>query len=184
VVEGETNVRLVGRVLRAHGVHGGLVVEPLTNQPHRFEVGRVLLLGPERRRVTITAASPYKGRLLVRLAEVGDREAAESLRRQDLCVRPEDVGEPPPGEVWASDLEGLDVVDDSGRLLGTVSAVIDNPAHDLLAVADPEGREFLVPLVEAFVAPLAPGMERVVVHPIPGLLAGDDEGPAASVPSP
>lgn len=175
MADSETAPRLIGRIMRAHGVHGGLIVEPLTNQPDRFAAGAALLLGSELRPVAVTNVAPYKGRLLLRLAEVADREAAEALRRQDLFLRPEDVGEPPPGEIWASELEGLDVVDGSGQSLGTVTAVIDNPAHDLLAVTDPAGREFLVPLVEAFVDPLQPGMDRIVVHPIAGLLPTDED---------
>lgn len=169
------SLRVVGRVLRAHGVHGALVVVPLTNQPDRFAAGSHLLAGPDSVPVTVVDASPYKGRLLVRFAEVSDRDSAESLRRRELCVAADDVGEPPPGEVWAVDLEGLPVVAGSagGNVVGTVVAVVDNPAHDLLVVADAEGREFMIPLVEEFVDELAPGLEQVVVHPIPGLLPED-----------
>lgn len=177
--------RVVGRVLRAHGVHGALVVVPLTNQPDRFAPGARLLAGPESDPVTVEEASPYKGRLLVRFAEVGDRDAAESLRRCELRIAEDDAGAPPPGEVWAVDLEGLPVVAGSadGEVLGTVFAVVDNPAHDLLLVADAAGREFMIPLVEEFVDELDPDSGVVVVHPIPGLLP-EDAGPDPRVGPP
>lgn len=154
------------------------MVESFTNQPRRFAPGSRLLVGPNATPVTVTDASPYKGRLLVRLDEVTDRDAAESLRRFDLAVPDEDVGEPPPGEVWAADLEGLPVVEGSaaGAVIGTVVAVLANPAHDLLVVADPAGREFMIPLVEAFVDEILPGTDSVVVHPIPGMLPESDDG--------
>lgn len=169
---------MVGRVLRAHGVHGAVLVEQLTNQPGRFSPGARLLVGPDLVPMTVSDASPYKGRLLVRLAEVTDRGAAEMLRRQDISIAAGDVGAPPPGEVWAADLEGLPVVsgDAEGAPLGTVTAVLDNPAHDILVVADAAGREFMIPYVAEFVDEFDPGMDRIVVHPIPGLLPGDEAG--------
>lgn len=177
MAESAARHRVVGRVLRAHGVHGAVVVEQLTNQPDRFAPGTSLLVGPDLVPMTVRDAAPYKGRLLVRLAEVSDRDAAEALRRRDLAIAAEDVGEPPPGEVWAADLEGLPVVSGTpgGDVLGTVVAVLDYPAHDLLVVADPAGRDFMVPLVEEFVDAIEPGLDRVVVHPIPGLLPDPDD---------
>lgn len=158
--------------MRAHGVHGAVVVEAFTNQPDRFAPGARLLVGADRRAVTVRDSTPYKGRVLLRLDEVTDRDGAESLRRQDVAIAAEDVGDAPPGEVWAADLEGLPVHSGTagGELIGTVVAVLDNPAHDLLLVEDPDGREFMVPMVEEFVDALEPGLDRIVVHPIPGLL--------------
>lgn len=79
-------------MLRAHGVHGAVLVEQLTNQPGRFSPGARLLVGPDLVPMTVSDASPYKGRLLVRLAEVTDRGAAEMLRRQDISIAAGDVG--------------------------------------------------------------------------------------------
>lgn len=171
----DTRLRVVGRVMRAHGVHGALVVESLTNQPDRFAPGARLLVGSARVPMTVRESSPYKGRIRLRLDAVTDRDAAEALRRQDIAIAADDVGEPPPGEVWAADLEGLPVHAGAaeGVRIGTVVAVLDNPAHDLLLVADPGGREFMVPIVEEFVDALEAGLDRVVVHPIPGLLPED-----------
>ena len=47
--------------------------------------------------------------------------------------------------------------------------------YDMLLVVDAAGREFMVPLVEEFVDAIEPGLDRVVVHPIPGLLPGSDD---------
>lgn len=176
MAEIDARFRVVGRVLRAHGVHGGLVVESLTNQPDRFAPGAHLLVGSGRSPMTVRESSPYKGRILLRLEELKDREAAESLRRQDIAIAAEDVGGPPPGEVWAAELEGLPVHSGvaDGEQLGTVVAVLDNPAHDILVVADARGREFMVPMVEEFVDVLEPGLDRIVVHLIPGLLPDDE----------
>lgn len=159
---------VVGRVVRAHGIHGSVIVSALTDQP-RFEVGRTVLLddGTE---LEIRHATPYKGKLLVAFTGVSDRSGAEALRRRTLLIRREDAGEPPVGSVWAVDLEGLPVRRPDGTQLGVVAAVLPNPAHDILVVRDPEDREFQIPMVSAFLDPLTPGATEIVARPIPGLV--------------
>ncbi len=166
---------VVGMLLRPHGVHGGVVVMPLTDQDRRFDPGARLLLGPERLPVTVAEARPYKGRLLVRLEEIPNREAAESHKRAELAITAADVGPPPEGAVWARDLEGLPVRDPAGRDRGRVLGVESNPAHDVLLCEDPEGRPYAVPMVRALMDPVAPGVTEVVVRPIPGLLPEDTD---------
>lgn len=171
---GELGYLTVGRVLRPHGVRGGLIVVPLTNQ-ERFVPGARLALGPSRRLVHVSSSRPYKGRLLVVLDEVSSRDEAELLRRQELAIATDEIGAPPEGEVWAHELEGLAVVDPEGLELGRVVLVQENPAHDILVCQDVSGAEFMVPLVEALVDELDPASGHVSIRPIPGLLPTSEE---------
>ena len=161
---------VVGRVLRGHGVRGACIVAPLTDVPERFAVGARVSVGEAGEEIEITSCAPYKGRLLVQFDAVADRTDADALRGVDLCIPAADAGPPPEGTVWAADLEGLPVRSSDGTALGTVVGVAPNPAHDILVCTDPDGREFQVPLVEAFVDELVPGMTEITIHPIPGLL--------------
>src|ERR1700754_3614280 len=75
---------VVGRVVKAHGVTGEVVVEIRTDDPDtRFAPGTILRgqakRGPEGRYV-VDSARQHSGRLLVRLDGVADRNAAESLK--------------------------------------------------------------------------------------------------------
>lgn len=173
---------VVGMLLRPHGIHGGVIVLPLTDQRRRFDPGARLLLGPERLPVTVTEASPYKGRLLARLEEIPDRETAERYKRAELAISAADVGPPPEGAVWARDLEGLPVRDPAGRDRGRVLGVEASPAHDVLLCEDPQGRPYAVPMVRALMDPVVPGVTEVVVHPIPGLLPEETDTDTNSGP--
>jgi 16S rRNA processing protein RimM len=108
--------------------------------------------------LTIVAARPHGGRHLVRFEGVLDRSAAEALRGLVLAAAPIDD----PGELWVHDLVGSTVVDRQGTERGVVTAVVDNPASDLLELDT--GR--LVPLT--FVVEVDPG-HTVVVDAPPGL---------------
>jgi 16S rRNA processing protein RimM len=146
----------VGRVAKAHGIRGEVIVELVTDRQERVAVGATLWAGD--RRLEVEASRPHTGRFLVRLAGVADREAAEALHGAVLSAEPlED-----PGALWVHDLVGSEVVDTTGAPLGTVASVEANPASDLL-VLDGGG---LVPLT--FLVESAPG--RLVVDPPAGLL--------------
>jgi len=160
----------VGRVLRAHGVHGAFIVDVITNRPERFKSGAKFYLGPDRDTVTIEEVSPYKGRLLVRVDGCSDRTAAQHVQGQVLAIPTEDVGDPPKGEFWSYTLVGLPVTDIDDHPLGKVTAVMDNPAHNLLVCVDNEGREWYVPMVTEFIEALDVDEGIVRIRAIPGLL--------------
>lgn len=155
--EGERRLD-VGRVGRAHGLRGEVVVTLTTNRVERVEPGATLYLGG--RPMVVASSRPHQDRWLVRFEGVDDRSAAEALRGQVLAAAP--LGEAPPGEVWVHELVGSEVVDRAGHQLGRVESVEANPAHDLLVLDTGP----LVPMV--FVVEQAPG--RVVVDVPDGLL--------------
>jgi 16S rRNA processing protein RimM len=162
---------VVGRIGHAHGVKGEVSVEVRTDDPdRRYATGSVLATDPpERGPLTVEGVRAHHGRLLVRFAGVEDRDAAETLRGTLLVVDSADVGDAEEGEWWDHDLVGLVAVTTQGTKLGSVTDVIHVPGPPLLAI-DVEGREVLVPFVEALVPEVDVPGGRVVVDPPPGLL--------------
>src|SRR5687768_9788794 len=84
----------VGRIGKPHGVRGEVSVEVWTDEPNRrFAADAELLVrrpsaGPPapHRTLTVAATRWHQGRLLVRFAELADRNAAEAARGLDLLV--------------------------------------------------------------------------------------------------
>ena len=92
-----------------------------------------------------------KGGAVARFAEIPDRTAAEALRGTALTV-PRDALPPlEEGEYYHADLLGLAAVSDAGEPLGTVVAVENYGAGDLLEIEGPEGKRFMVPMTQAAV---------------------------------
>jgi 16S rRNA processing protein RimM len=153
---------VVGRIGRPHGLRGEVVVTFTSNRPERWQVGSVLYAGA--RQLKVTAARPHLGRMLLCFEDVGDRDAAETLRGVVLRADPLATtgAELDDGELWVHEIVGCSVVDRAGVLLGEVVAVEANPAHDLLVL---DGGA-LIPVV--FIAEHAGG--RVVVDLPDGLL--------------
>ncbi len=159
----------VGRVGRAHGVHGDVFVEPWTDAPEeRFADGAVLHseAGP----LTVAYTRSHSGKLVVHFTGLEDRTAIEAIRGQILTVPA--AARPPladPDEFYDSDLVGLAVSTVAGRRLGPVTDVVHSPAGRLLAV-DVAGREVLVPFRREFVPVVDLAAGTAVIDPPDGLL--------------
>ena len=163
----------VGRVGRAHGLHGEVVVEVRTDDPEaRFAAGIALTTEPAAAGpLTVAGSRWHSGRLLVRFAGVADRTGAEALRGVHLQTElAEDERPADPEEFYDHQLVGLTAATIEGRDLGRVAEVVHLPGQDLLALRLPEGREVLVPFVAALVPVVDLDGGRVVVDPPGGLL--------------
>jgi 16S rRNA processing protein RimM len=168
----------VGRVGRAHGLRGEVVVEVRTDDPERrFAAGTVLLTEPDSvGPLTVAAVRRHSGRLLVRFTGVRERADAAALRgtrlQAEVAVgdRPED-----PDEYYDHQLVGLAAATVDGLDLGRVTDVVHRPGQELLALGLPDGREVLVPFVTALVPEVDLARGRLLVDPPGGLL--DPEEP-------
>ena len=166
---------VVGRVVKAHGVTGELVVEVRTDDPDtRFAPGSRLRArpknGPERT-YFVESAREHSGRLLVRLTGVADRNAADGLRGSLFLVDTEEL--PPiddPDEFYDHQLEGLRVVTTEGRLVGNVKEVLHTAAAELLSVTSETGAEVLLPFVSAIVTEVSLANQTIEIDPPDGLL--------------
>lgn len=153
----------VGRVHKAHGLKGDVSVSLTTDRLERVEPGSRLFVDDVEHEVARSTAQP-PDRWIVGFAGVTDRDGAEALRGAVLTAEPLDDED----EIWVHDLVGAVVVLTDGTSVGTVEAVQDNPAHDLLVLDSGD----LVPVV--FVVDGSDLPERVVIDPPEGLLGGAD----------
>jgi 16S rRNA processing protein RimM len=145
----------VGRLGRAHGIRGDLVVVLTSDRLERVEVGARLLAGD--RWLTVTTSRPHGSRWVVNFAEVADRTEAESLAGSPLFAEPLADSD----ALWVHELIGARVVDLDGNDHGRCRAVLANPASDLLELESGA----LVPAV--FVQSMDDGI--VVIDPPDGL---------------
>lgn len=162
---------VVGRVGRPHGVRGEVTIDVRTDEPDtRFAVGAEIATDPgDVGPLTIERTRWHSGRLLVRFAGVGDRDAAEALRGTWLVVDPGDISpSDDPDDFHDQELIGLAVVTADGAGVGEVADVLHH-GQDLLIVRGPGG-EKLVPFVAALVPEVDVPGGRLVIDPPPGLL--------------
>jgi 16S rRNA processing protein RimM len=175
---------LVGRVLRPHGLRGELLVEPLSDLPERLEPGSVLAVtgpdpdqpatakpagAPPPASVTVAAARPHRGAVLVRFDGVGDRDAAACLAGAWLAVERAAVPPPPPGTWYHFQLVGCRCRDRGAGDLGEVVEVVEDGGGVLLLVEDGR-RRVPVPFVAEFLRRVDPDAGVIEVELPPGLI--------------
>lgn len=117
----------IGRFGRPHGVRGQISILLGTDRTERMRSGERLWAG---RWLTIRSATPVPGRWLVSLDGVDDRSAAESLVNTTVWAEP--ITDP--DAVWVHQVIGARVVELDGTPRGVCTAVLANPAGDLLEV--------------------------------------------------
>jgi 16S rRNA processing protein RimM len=178
---------IVGRVRKAHGIRGDLVVEPITDAPEAvFASGRRLFAGtvdgdlardPERphdpdsrHTLLVERSSPFKGGWIVHLDAIRDRNAAELWRERYLLAPLEELSPPREDEVYFHDLLGMRVERTTGESLGSVTALYELPQGLMLDVAFGHGRSALVPYRPEIVVRVDVEAKVVVVDPPEGLI--------------
>ncbi|TDD61139.1 ribosome maturation factor RimM [Actinomadura darangshiensis] len=162
---------VVGRIGRPHGVRGEVTIDVRTDEPDsRFAAGTEISTDPVAAGpLTIERIRWHSGRLLVRFAGIGGRDAAEALRGIWLVVDPGDI--PPsadPDDFHDQELIGLAVVTADGTDVGRVADILHH-GQDILVVRG-AGGERLVPFVAALVPEVDVPGGRLVIDPPPGLL--------------
>jgi 16S rRNA processing protein RimM len=167
---------VIGRIAKAHGITGEVVVEIRTDDPEeRFAVANRLRLknfraGSERE-VVVSSVRPHGGRLLIRLEGVGDRDSADALRGGLFIVDSADLPAiENPDEFYDHQLEGLAVRTLDGHCVGVVVEVLHTPGGELLSVRADSGAEVLVPFVSDIVTAVSLAEGTVQIDPPDGLL--------------
>jgi 16S rRNA processing protein RimM len=160
---------LVGRVARAHGIRGHVIVNPETDfMEDRFRVGGVLKVGPaERTRdYEILDVRFQQGRPIVRFAGIETMNDADALAGADLWLGEREMAPLPAGTFYRHDLVGCEVRDAQGRMLGRVTGVEGTLDRSYLVV---DG-DVMIPLVEGICLAVDIAGRQVTVDPPEGLM--------------
>jgi 16S rRNA processing protein RimM len=154
----------VGRVVKAHGLKGGLRIELLTDFPDRFAAGSEVEVGGQR--LTVARAEEQDGGLLVTFEGVDDRSAAELLVGEYCTLPLTEARRLPADRFYHFELVGLRVVDARhGRQIGQVAEVLSYDANDVLRVTGGD-REVLIPMIRSVVRSITPA-EGVITVDLP-----------------
>jgi 16S rRNA processing protein RimM len=163
---------LVGRVARAHGLRGQVIVNPDTDFPEdRFRVGAELFVnrGGSVDSLTIASVRFHQGRPMIGIRAVDSIEAATALAGAELRVPREWLATLPQGTFYLHDLVGCVVETEDGRRIGPVREVEGEAGGNRLVVDGSDG-EVLIPFAAEICTTIDPGAKRIVIAPPEGLL--------------
>lgn len=152
-----------------HGVAGVVRLTPRTDYPERlveaasytvrFETGELA-------EFEVQGVESHRGQLLVKLAGIDDRDAAQRLRGAQVVVKPADLPPPAEGRYYWHQLVGLEVVTTDGEAVGRITEILNTGSNDVwITDAGP-----LIPDIPEVVETVSLEAGRVVIRPLPGLL--------------
>jgi 16S rRNA processing protein RimM len=145
---------VLGRLADPYGLQGWIRVHPFGDDHLRWAEMPIWWIGPEGGPWREMPLRELRGRgdgLVVRLADVTDRTAADGLKGMLVAAPRTALPQPDEDEYYWADLVGLKVVNADGASLGTVAGLIETGANDVLRVRAEDGSEHLLPFVGAVV---------------------------------
>ncbi len=166
---GEPRFLAVGRVVRPHGLRGELLMQVLTDFPDRLQSVDTVFLGETHRPHKVESARRHGQDMLLNLAEIDGREAAEAVRGQWVSIQLADAADLPPGRYYYYQIEGLNVFTEEGEALGRVVEILETGANDVYVVRSDE-REILLPAIDTVIREIDLEGGRMVVHLLEGLV--------------
>lgn len=126
-------------VIGAHGVTGEVRLKVFGEDLAAYKAFNAGAL-------TLKSLRPGSNGAIARFAEVADRNAAEALRGTELTVPRSSLPPLGEGEYYHVDLIGLPVVSTDGGALGTVVAIDNYGAGDVIEIERPDRKRFMVPM--------------------------------------
>ena len=144
----------------AHGITGEVRLKLFAQSLDSVSVHKAFQAGD--RTLTLKSLRPDKIGAVARFAEITDRTAAEALRGILLTVPRDTLPPLADGEYYHADIIGLAVLTTTGGAVGTVTAIENYNAGDILEITRPDGKTVMVP----FRPPAVPQVgETVTVDP-------------------
>ena len=167
---------LVARVAGAFGVKGEIRITTFTADPLALRHYKGLRREDGSPALELASARAVKGGVVARARGVDTRDQAEALRGLTLHVRREDLPAPDEDEFYLADLIGLSVETAAGEVLGTVKAVNDFGAGDLLEIQPPRGASWWLPFTREAVPEVRIAEGKVIAEPPAVIEADPNEG--------
>lgn len=162
---GEPFYLAIGKIRRTHGVRGELVLDLLTDFPERFKAGVEVFIGMRHTPYTISSFRLTANGGLIAFEGYDDCDQAVIFRNQMVYGRLEDAPALADGEYYQHEILGMQVVDESGKVIGKVSEIIETGANDVYAVENENGMETLLPAIKSVILDIDKNRKVITARP-------------------
>lgn len=149
----DTNRIFLGQIGAAHGIKGAVRIATHTQDPEAIGSYGPLLTDRDGLTITISKLRLHKNVVVAHIKGISDRNAAELLNGVSLFIERDRLPEPEDeDEFYHADLIGLEARLETGVVIGTVIALPNFGAGDLIEIRNPtSGETYLYPFTKAVV---------------------------------
>ena len=162
----------VGVIASTHGLKGEVKVFPTTDDPERFRALKKVYLdtGAQYMPLKVRGVKFFKNQVIMKFEEIQDINEAERYRGRDLLIDREQAVPLAENENFIVDLIDMDVCEENGNRLGTLTDVLKTGANDVYVVETDEGKESLLPAIPSCILEADVEKAKMVVRIPEGLL--------------
>ena len=167
------NLISIAKILNFHGIKGEAKVGFTKGKENQIQSLKIVFVKKNNsfKKLNVQSVRFHKHYAIIKFKEFLTVNDVEEFKGCDLYLTKEEVEENlAQDEYLINDLINMDVYDEDGCLLGSVAAVGENLANDILSVRDNNGKEHLVPFVKEIVPVVDLINKRIVINNIEGLI--------------
>lgn len=167
------NLLSIAKIVNFHGIKGDVKVGYTKGKESQLlSITEMLVSLPEGvKTLNVVNIRFHKGFAIIKFKEINSINDAELYKGLHLYISAQTVkNNLEKDEYLVSELDGLEVYDTQGNILGVVSAVGENSAGNLLSVKDKNGKFHLIPFVKELVPMVDIKKKKLVINNIEGLI--------------
>lgn len=162
----------IGRISGTHGYNGVAKVIPLTDFPERFKNLKTVKIykGSVVKELSIEYVRPYKGTLLLKFAEINNKEEAQQYNNALIKIEQGNAYKLPAGYYYHFQLMEMNVFDSRLGLLGKIKEILETGANDVYVVESPKYGEILIPAIKEVIMDINADKKEMQVKLLPGII--------------
>ena len=159
----------IGRIVNAVALRGEVKVYNYSGYKERYEdLDRIIV---EEKEYEIEKVRYQQHMVILKLAGVDDRNAAEAMKNKDVFITEDDLLDLPEDTFYIRDLMGMTVInDETGEEIGKIKDVLQPSSQDIYVIKRKEGSDVLIPAVAEFVKEVSLEKGMIRVHVIEGMI--------------
>ncbi len=170
----ENEFILIGKVVKPHGLHGGIRIIPFSKQPDTVCEYSTLVLVDTRGRISpdlkVRKSRVAGNHAVIHLAGIDNRNKAEEVSSAGVLVHRKDLPQLEKDEFYYHQLIDLMVTTIDGTELGVVMNVFSNGAQDIMEIKG-ENQYYLIPVLKDVI--VDQDEHSITIAPPPGILDMD-----------
>lgn len=156
----------IGKIATVHGVRGLVKITVYADDPHLLDRHGPVFTGEQGNdTLAVTLKNPMNKHWIGEIEGITDRDAAETLRDTELWIDRDCLPPTDEDEYYVSDLIGMTAIDADGQAVGTIIAVDNFGAGDLLEIKPAAGASFYLPFISDYVPEIRKNDGQVIITP-------------------
>lgn len=162
----------IGVITSTHGLKGEVKIFPTTDDVNRFKNLKKCFIRTTKGDIEVekNTCKFFKNMVILSFKEFKDINEIEKYKGCDLYVTREDAVPLDEDEYYIADVIGMDIVEESGNKLGTLTDVIQTGANDVFVVMLNDERELLIPVIKDCVLDMDYKIKKITVKLMKGML--------------